>query len=83
MRSMPVWYSEDLLNVGGGFQRGIMDVGLLILPEGWVPVDFTMYKLIASTFVDRLSSGGFGMGSSSVSLNYRWLDLPWRLISGR
>ena len=69
--------------MGGGFQRGIMDVGLLILPEGWVPVDFTMDKIIASTFVDRLSSGGFGMGSSSVSLNYRWLDLPWRLISGR
>ena len=41
-----------------GFQRGIIDAGNCIVTCGWKPVDFTVYELIASTFVKRLSSGG-------------------------
>ena len=40
-----------MLNVRDSFQRGITDVGIWIIPGGWVPVYFTLDELIASTFV--------------------------------
>ena len=83
LRAEAIWDSEDLLNVRDGFQRGIMDVGVWIIPGVWVPVDFTRDKLIDSTLIERLSSGWSWIGLSSVSINHRWLDLPWRHISGR
>ena len=48
-----------------------------------MPVYFTVDDLIASTFLDRLSSGGYLMCSSSVSVNFWCMELPWRSISGR
>ena len=83
LRVEAIWNSEDLLNFRGGFQRGIMDVGILILPVGWVPVGFTTEELIAYTFVERIYSGGCWIVFSSVNINCWCLDLPSRIISGR
>ena len=41
-----------------GFQIGIMVEGHFIVPGGWVPFNFTLNHMIASTFWGRLSSGG-------------------------
>ena len=46
-------------------------------------VYFTVDDLIASTFLERLSSGGYLMCYSSVSVNFWCMELPWRSISGR
>ena len=66
-----IWVSEDFLNERGGFHRGIVEAGIRVLPGGWQPVGFTVYELIASIFVERLSTGGFWIGSSSVLMNRR------------
>ena len=39
-------------------KRGTMDEGHCIFPRRWATVYFTVNELIASTFVERLSSGG-------------------------
>ena len=52
------------------------------LTRGFVIVGFIVFELIVSTFVGRISYGGSCMSSSSVSMNRRLLDLPWRNISG-
>ena len=46
-----------------------------VIPEGCHTVDFIVGKLMASTLVERPSAGGRGMGSSSVLVNHRWIDI--------
>ena len=51
-------------------------MGSGILPRGWHPVDFTIELHMASTFVGRLSAGGWRMDFSYVDMNRWWMDLP-------
>ena len=57
-------------------------MGICALPGGYVPVGFTIFGIIDSNFVVRLSSIVYWLGSSSVSVNFWWLDLPWCHIIG-
>ena len=75
MSADAIWVSEDFLNERGGLHRGVVEGGLIVLSGGWQPFVFTIDELIASTFVERLSTGGFWIGSSSVLINRRCLDI--------
>ena len=52
---------RDVVSIGG-----FMDGRLRALHRGWQLVNFTLDKMISSTFVERLSTGGCWIGSSSV-----------------
>ena len=67
---------EVLLDAWVGTQRGLLDMGICNLPRGCVLVNFTVFGMICSNFVGRLYSGGSWVGSSSVSMNRRWIDIP-------
>ena len=71
------------MNYSGGFHRFFFWSGFEVLPKGWYTVDFTVDELMSSTLMERLSAGGWIMGSLSVLVHRRWLDLTWWRISGR
>ena len=82
-RSEDIYTSEVFMDAWVGLQRGLIDMGIWAIPKCCIPVDFTAFGIISSTFVGRLSSGGSWMGSSYGSMNIRWINFTCWHIRGR